>query len=125
MPRTHPSRAFLVRDRHRNLLAVHFFGMLSGVALVFLANRFILHGAIWAHWVALAWAGLFAAHFVWFSRATLATMGGKGGGAEGGARHRLAVFLEDEEGGEEPAPDAAPLAARAPEAPPSTPLPHP
>ena len=74
--RTKPSRAFLVRDRHRNLLVVHFFAALAGTAMLMLFNRFVVPGVFWAHWVALAWAALFLVHFGWFSRATIATMGG-------------------------------------------------
>ena len=74
--RTKPSRAFLIRDRHRSWLAIHFFVMLVGCATLVLFNRFVIPGRMWAHWAALAWGVLFIVHLVWFSKATIATMGG-------------------------------------------------
>ena len=75
--RSGPSRAFMRRDLHRRWLTLHFILLAIGLVALFLANRFLTPDRFWAQWAALGWGTLFAAHLVIFSRATLATMGGR------------------------------------------------
>jgi hypothetical protein len=78
--RSGPSRALLRRDLHRRWLTLHFLVLSIGLVALVLANRFLTPDRFWAHWAALGWGGLFVTHLVVFSRATLATMGGRRGG---------------------------------------------
>jgi hypothetical protein len=78
--RTAPSRAFLVRDSHRQFLTAHFFAAVVGLGAAFLANRFWSPETLWAPYVALVWGAAFALHVIVFARATLASMGSKRGG---------------------------------------------
>ena len=75
--RSEPSRAVKVRDLHRTLLTLHFFALALGLVAAFAANRFLTPDRFWAQWIALGWGALFLLHLGLFSRATLATMGGR------------------------------------------------
>ncbi len=77
MARTSPSRGFLAREQHRVLLTVHALVMITGLLACAFVNRVYTPERFWVQWVALAWAGVFLAHLLAFSRGTLATMGGK------------------------------------------------
>ena len=77
MPRSAPSRAFRVRDRHRSWLTIHFVALAVILVAAFIANRSLTPETFWVQWVALGGGLLFAAHLAVFARSTLATMGGK------------------------------------------------
>ncbi|RMG20005.1 MAG: hypothetical protein D6729_03845 [Deltaproteobacteria bacterium] len=64
-----------MRDAHRRSLTAHFVLMVSGLALLALANRMLSPATLWVHWAALAWGLLFVGHLVLFERGTMATMG--------------------------------------------------
>ena len=80
--RTSPTRGFLARERHRVLLTIHALVMISALLLCALLNRRFSPDRLWVQWVALAWFALFLVHLWIFSRGTLATMGGRRGGAK-------------------------------------------
>ena len=69
-------RAFARRKSHRKALNVHFVLLIVGLGIVFGVNRFLTPETFWAHWVALAWGGVFAGHLAIFARGTISTIGG-------------------------------------------------
>lgn len=77
MGRRFPSRAFMTRENHRKWLTAHFILCVAGISGAFIANRTLTPTHFWAHWIALGWGAVFALHLIVFSRATLATMGGR------------------------------------------------
>ena len=77
MRRTSPTRAFLAREQHRVLLTIHALVMISGLLVCALVNRRLMPDRLWVQWVALGWFALFVVHLWFFSRGTLATMGGR------------------------------------------------
>lgn len=82
MPRTSPSKGFLAREQHRVLLTTHALAMISGLLVCALLNRRFSPDRFWVQWVALAWGALFLVHLWFFSRGTLATMGGRRAGSK-------------------------------------------
>jgi cytochrome c biogenesis protein CcdA len=77
MPLGKPSKGFLTRDQQRHLLSLHFGVLLAALAGAVALNRFLTPDRMWFQWVALPLVILFGFHLVSFSRATLATMGGR------------------------------------------------
>ena len=80
MTRTRPSKGFETREGHRMGLLLHALLMIGGLAALALVNRMRSPEQLWVHWAALGWGVLFAVHLWSFSRGTLASMGGGGGG---------------------------------------------
>lgn len=76
MARTKPSKGFLLREQHRVLLTIHALLMIFGLLACAVLNRRLSPERFWVQWVALGWGALFVAHLAYFSRGTLATMGG-------------------------------------------------
>ena len=77
MRRSKPTKGFLTRERHRAALTLHAFAMIAGLLACAVVNRLRTPDRFWVQWVALAWGAAFLVHLWFFSRRTLATMGGR------------------------------------------------
>jgi hypothetical protein len=75
--RDKPTKGFLARERHRAALTLHALAMIAGLLGCAVVNRMRTPDRFWVQWVALVWGAVFVVHLWFFSRGTLATMGGQ------------------------------------------------